>query len=298
MAKNLRYIIPVLLGGVVLAAGVYVVSQHATGVLSPAGPVANHERHLLILSTLLMLPVVLPVFILIFFISWKYRASNLSADYQPDWDHSRKLETVWWGLPCLIILVLGIVTWSSSHSLDPSRALDSSAKPLTIQVVALQWKWLFIYPGQDIATVNYVQFPAGTPVDFEITADAPMNSFWIPRLGGQMYAMAGMTTHLHLLANQPGDFRGSSANISGIGFADMHFMAHASTSQDFQNWVATTKATPYALSLAAYAALARPAVSKTTLQYASYEPDLYSTVVTKYMSAASGTMNGMAGMSQ
>jgi cytochrome o ubiquinol oxidase subunit 2 len=298
MTKKLRFIIPVVLAISLVVLGVLYVGHNNNGWLNPAGPVASHERHLLVMVTLLMLPIVLPVFFLIFFIAWKYRASNTKADYQPEWDHSRRLETIWWGFPCLIILVLATFTWTSSHSLDPSRPLTSSKPPLTIQVVALQWKWLFIYPQQQIASVNYVQFPAGTPVDFEITADAPMNSFWIPRLGGQIYAMAGMTTNLHLLANQPGNFRGSSANISGSGFASMNFTAHASSDQDFQNWIMQTRRTTNVLSLAAYTALARPNITKTNQQYAISQPGLYNMVVAKYMPiSADGSTSGMAGMS-
>jgi cytochrome o ubiquinol oxidase subunit 2 len=285
MGKKLTLLLASLLICVgVVAAALYVGHDHIA-ILSPAGTIAAQQRKLLIGATLLMLLIVIPVFVLTISIAWKYRATNAEADYQPEWDHNRRLELLWWGLPCLIIAILAVVAWNSSHSLDPSRALASSKPPITIQVIALQWKWLFIYPEQRIASVNYVQFPANTPVDFEITADAPMNSFWIPRLGGQIYAMSGMTTHLHLMADQPGKFQGTSANLSGSGFAGMRFTAEAATDNSFKDWVTATQSKPASLTTAAYNTLARPGTAQPGQQYGSYEHNLYDTVVMKYMSA-------------
>ena len=176
-----------------------------------------------------------------------------------------------------------MITWDSSHALDPYRPLSSNVKPLTIQVVALDWKWLFIYPKQDIATVNYVQFPANTPITFDVTSDAPMNSFWIPQLGGQIYAMPGMATELHLEASQNGSFDGSSANISGKGFSGMTFTAKATSSADFNAWVKTVQQAPQNLDAAAYVALAKPSENVPRAYYANADLTLYNQIIMQYM---------------
>src|SRR5580700_9838221 len=166
-------------------------------VLEPKGPVGLQERNLLFFGAALSLVVVIPVFTMLFFITWKYREGNTKAKYSPDFDHSRIAETIWWLIPAVLITILSVVGWNSSHTLDPYRPLSSKTPQMTIQVVALDWKWLFIYPQQHIATVNMVQFPKNTPINFEITSDSVMNSFWIPQLGGQIYSMPGMSTQLH-----------------------------------------------------------------------------------------------------
>ena len=165
----------------------------------------------------------------------------LKAKHAPDWEHNYIAEYCWWGVPIVIIVILAVTTWKSSHDLNPFKPIESEKKPLAIQVVALHWKWLFIYPEQGIATVNFVQFPEKTPINFEITSDAPMNSFWIPQLGGQIYAMPAMRSKLHLIANEIGSFRGVSANISGKGFAGMTFTAKSSSEEDFDAWVQSGK---------------------------------------------------------
>ncbi len=285
MSKKFTLLLASILVLIAIIGTVLYVGHSHIAILSPAGTIAAQQRKLLVGATLLMLLIVIPVFVLTFFIAWKYRATNTDAHYQPEWDHNTKLETLWWGFPCLIIGVLAVVAWNSSHSLDPSRPIASDRSPITIQVIALQWKWLFIYPEQQIASVNYVQFPTNTPVDFEITADAPMNSFWIPRLGGQIYAMSGMTTHLHLMANQAGRFQGTSANLSGSGFAGMQFIAEASTDSAFKDWIATSRSKPAQLTMAAYTSLAQPGAAPQAVQYGAYQHNLYDTVVMKYMSA-------------
>lgn len=252
-------------------------------ILNPKGLVAEKQRNLIMFATLLSIIVVIPVFILTFTIAWKYRAGNIAARYTPDWDHNSKLEAVWWGIPCAIILVLSVVTWQSSHDLDPFKPLTSSVKPITIQVVALQWKWLFIYPDQSIATVNYVRFPAGTPVNFAITADAPMNSFWIPELGGQIYAMSGMSTQLHLVAASVGSYQGSSANLSGRGFAGMKFKAESTSQADFDRWVMEVKRSPQRLDSTSYAALAEPSQNNAPANFSTAQDDIYEQAITKYM---------------
>jgi cytochrome o ubiquinol oxidase subunit 2 len=260
-------------------------------VLNPKGLVAIKERDLIITSALLMLIVVIPVFIMTFAFAWKYRASNTKAKYTPDWDHHLAAEFLWWALPCVIIIVLAVVAWRSAHDLDPFKPLESSKKPITIQVVALQWKWLFIYPEQNIATVNLVQFPEQTPVNFEITSDAPMNSFWIPQLGGQVYAMSGMSTKLHLEADLQGSFNGSSANISGRGFAGMKFTAKAVSQADFMEWVHLVKKVPIKLSLDEYNKLAIPSENNPVAYYSSEEQNLYDRVVMKFMTPAHRIQN-------
>lgn len=251
-------------------------------VLSPKGPIAGQQRDLMIIATLLMLLVVIPVFILTAHIAWKYRAGNTKATYMPEWSSNRKLEALWWGLPGLIILTLSIIIWQTSHSLDPYRPIASNKPPLTIQVVALQWKWLFIYPEQDIATVNYFQMPVGRPVNFEITADAPMNSFWLPELGGQVYAMAGMTTKLHLMADTAGTYTGSSANLSGEGFSRMRFVAAATPDADFDAWVGSIKQTSPRLNRSMYDSLAKPSEAHIMNTYAAAQAGLYDTIIGKY----------------
>ena len=254
-------------------------------VLIPVGPVADQERSLIILATALMLLVVLPVFAMTFFISWKYRASRHSR-YTPDWDHHLLIEIAWWAFPAAIISILAVVAWQSSHALDPFKPLSPDKKPLTIEVVALQWKWLFIYPEQNIATVNLVEFPVNTEVNFVITSDAPMNSFWIPKLGGQIYAMSGMSTNLHLKATKTGTFPGSSANISGAGFSDMGFSARSVSPQDFTNWITQVKNSNTPLTNSTYGRLSKPA-SSSVIYYSQVPSTLYDNVIMKYNQPAS-----------
>lgn len=252
-------------------------------VLDPKGIVALKERNLMYIASLLMLIVVIPVFILTFAVCLRYRASNKSAEYSPNWDHDILAESIWWGFPLFIIIILSIVTWKSSHELDPYKPLvQTKVTPIKIQVVALQWKWLFIYPDQKIASLNYLQFPEQTPLDFEITADAPMNSFWIPQLGGQIYAMPGMNTQLHLMAQEVGEFRGSSANISGEGFAHMHFIAHSSSEEEFDTWVKSVAASPNALNMEEYLKLAKPSINEETF-YSLEDLNLYQQIIMQFM---------------
>lgn len=184
-------ILALLFLGIAAITVVYVKSNNIP-VLEPKGMIGKEESDLIITSSLLMLIVVIPVLILTWVFAWKYRESNKKSRHDPNWEHNHIAECCWWGVPCVIIVVLAILTWESSHRLNPFKPIDTGVKPIEIQAVALDWKWLFIYPEQGIATVNFVQFPEKTPINFEITADAPMNSFWIPQLGGQIYAMPAM----------------------------------------------------------------------------------------------------------
>jgi cytochrome o ubiquinol oxidase subunit 2 len=252
-------------------------------VLDPKGDIARQQKDLLIISTLLMLIVVVPVFVLLFTISVKFRASNTKATYRPDWDHSRKLETIWWGVPILIIAILASITWVTSHTLDPFRPLASDQKPLRIQVVALQWKWLFIYPEEKVASVNEVALPINRPVTFEITSDAPMNSFWIPSLAGQVYAMSGMTTKLHVIGDTAGTFRGSSANISGEGFAGMHFDAKVLSGADYGAWILDASSSTDILDQASYAELAKASKDAPVRKFSAGDDTLFGSILHKYM---------------
>ena len=250
--------------------------------LNPAGSIAEKQRNLMYVTVLLGLIIIIPVYLLTFFIAWRYRENGGKGRYQPEIEGNTKAEIVWWSIPTIIIIVLSVITWNSSHTLDPHRRIASATEPLQVQVIALDWKWLFIYPEQKIASVNMVQIPNDRPVEFQITADAPMNSFWIPQLGSQIYAMPGMSTKLNLEAKKPGDYKGLSANISGKGFADMRFTARVSDNDDFQRWITNVTSQSRTLDQEQYTKLAEPGMSGMVL-YASVDKDLYNKVVMKYM---------------
>lgn len=269
-----------------LSSGITQLSGCKWALLDPKGVIAASEKNYLVNSTLLMLAIVIPVILLSFYIAWKYSAKNKKAEYDPTWTHSTLLEVVCWTIPAIIIFTLATWAWKSTHDLDPYKPLDDNTKPLTIQAVALDWKWLFIYPEQHIATVNFVQFPVNTHVRFLITADAPMNSFAIPQLASQIYAMAGMQTKLHLNATEIGEYRGLSTNFSGDGFSGMHFVAKVSTQADFDKWVGTVKASPKRLTMANYNQLALPSENN-PIEYFSYvDNELFEDIIMKYMMPA------------
>ncbi|WP_296663543.1 ubiquinol oxidase subunit II [Paraburkholderia sp.] len=251
-------------------------------VLDPKGSIGVAEKQLIALSTYTMLIVVIPVIALTLWFAYRYRASNRNATYAPKWAHSTAIEIVVWTIPALIILFLGILTWRTTHELDPYKPLESNVKPINVEVVALDWKWLFIYPDLGIASVNQLAVPVGTPVNFRITSDSVMNSFFIPQLGSQVYAMAGMQTRLHLIADQAGDYAGMSANFSGQGFSDMKFRTLATNQQDFDAWVQKVKASTTTLSMDQYATVAKPS-EKTPVQYFStVDPKLFTNIIAKY----------------
>jgi cytochrome o ubiquinol oxidase subunit 2 len=251
-------------------------------VFNPKGQIATDERNLIILATALMLLVVIPVIVMMFAFAYRYRATNKQAVYTPRWASSHKIEAVVWGLPLVIIVILSLVTWKTTHSLDPYKPLDSQVEPINVQVVATDWKWLFIYPDLGIASVNELAIPVNTPVNFTITSDAAMTSFFIPALGGQIYAMAGMQTKLHLIANETGQFRGIAANYNGPGFSDMHFTTFADTAQQFEEWVAKVRATPSPLNHESYQNLARPSMRHPVTYYSSVDSSLFQNIVDKY----------------
>lgn len=252
-------------------------------VLYPKGMIALEERNLLFIIQALMLLIIIPVYVLTFIFSWIYRADNPNGKYDPDLVDHRIAEYIWWGIPCIMVFIVSVLTWVKTHELDPYKPIQSHNKEMTIQVVALQWKWLFIYPDEGIASVNFVQFPKDTPIRFEITADAPMNSFWIPHLGGQIYAMPKMRTLLNLIANEVGDFRGVSANISGEGFAGMTFIARSSSKKDYHQWVKLAKQTPNILNFTDYNLLAVPSQNNPIEIFQIKDKFLFDQIVNKHM---------------
>jgi len=273
-----------------------------TVLMSPSGDVALQQRDLIVTSTLLMLIIIVPVIALTLLFAWRYRASNKAAAYDPEWDHSTMLELLIWSAPLLIIIALGALTWVSTHKLDPYRPLDrlsaghpvpTGVKPLTVDVVALDWKWLFIYPEQGIATVNEVAAPVDRPIEFKITASTVMNSFFIPALAGQIYAMPGMETKLQAVINKPGDFEGFSANYSGAGFSGMRFTFRGMSEDQFAQWVQQAKAGG-ALNREQYLELAHPSENDPVSRYASVAPGLFETIVDGCVRPDAVCIDGMA----
>ena len=273
------------LGILSLIAGAVLLSGCDSALLNPKGQIALEQRSLILTAFGLMMIVVIPAVLMAVVFAWKYRATNTNAKYSPNWSHSNKVEAVVWTIPLLIILVLGVLTWKSTHALEPSKPLASDVKPVEIDVVALDWKWLFIYPEQGIATVNQIAFPANTPVNFKITSNSVMNSFFIPTLGSQIYAMAGMQTKLHLIANEPGTFDGISANFSGRGFSGMKFKAIATKDDaEFQQWVAKVKAAPNTLTtMDDFEKLAAPSENHPVEYFSTANPELFKQVIDKFM---------------
>jgi cytochrome o ubiquinol oxidase subunit II len=245
------------------------------GVLDAQGPISSAERLILINATAIMLVVVVPVIILTLAFAWWYRASNARAAYRPDWFYSGHIELVVWSIPAMVVMLLASVAWIGSHDLDPARPLRSDAKPIQIEVVSLDWKWLFIYPDSRVAAVNQLVIPIGTPIEFSLTSASVMNSFFVPQLGSQIYTMPGMTTRLNLLADRAGDYPGLSANFSGDGFSDMRFVVHAVSIPDFENWLARTRGEGSTLNAEAYAQLARATSDTAARTYRGADPQLF-----------------------
>ena len=250
-------------------------------ILDPKGPIALAERDLLFTAVVLMLIVVIPVFVMAFLFAFRYRSGG-NARYTPNWSYSVGIDAVVWLVPALIVIALGVLLWTNTHKLDPYKGIDPAIQPLDVQAVAQDWKWLFIYPEQQIATVNELVFPSQKPLSLKITSDTVMNSFVIPALGGQIYAMAGMQTRLHLLANAPGQFRGRNTQYSGAGFSDQHFEAFATSPEDFDAWVAKVRQSPEKLDSATYRALAAPTRGHPVTYYSAVEPNLFETIIAKY----------------
>jgi cytochrome o ubiquinol oxidase subunit II len=249
------------------------------GVLDPHGPIAFGERIILFNSLGIMLAIVIPTVLATLAVAFWFRASNGRARFMPDFHYSGRLELLVWSIPTMTVLLLGSLCWVSSHDLDPQKPIGSHAKPLTIQVVSLDWKWLFIYPEQSIAAVNTLIIPAATPIGFELTSSGVMNSFFVPQLAGQIYTMGAMTTRLQLIADQPGIYEGRSANYSGRGFSDMYFFVHAVRQDEFSAWVAKTKTAGPALDQQSYDELAKPSEKVKPFTYASVTPGLFDKLI-------------------
>jgi cytochrome o ubiquinol oxidase subunit II len=258
------------------------------GVLDPHGPIASAEWLLMINATAIMLVVVVPVIVAILGVAWWYRASNPRAVRSLDESYEGRVEFVTWSIPILIVILLAGVSWIGSHQLDPRAPIAADAKPLRVDVVALDWKWLFIYPDQGIAAVNQLVVPANTPIAFRLTSATVMNSFFVPQLGSQIYAMGGMATHLSLLADAPGEYRGFSANFSGDGFADMRFIVKAMPDQEYQEWVARARGSGTALDAAAYAALAQPSKAVPPATWRAVPADLFDHIIKETASGQQG----------
>jgi cytochrome o ubiquinol oxidase subunit 2 len=277
-----------------VGAALFVASCRPAGVLDPQGPIASAERLLLINSTAIMLVVVVPVIVATLAFAWWYRASNPRAVRSLDVSYEGRIEFITWSIPALIVILLGGVTWIGSHQLDPRAPIPTDTKPLRVDVVALDWKWLFIYPDQGVAAVNQLVVPAATPVQFRLTSATVMNSFFVPQLGSQIYTMAGMTTHLNLLADRPGEYPGISANYSGDGFADMRFAVHAMPAGEFQSWVVQTRGAGPALDAAGYAALAKRSKAVPPATYGAVEPNLFQRIVNETVAGAGNAATGAA----
>ncbi len=281
-------IVALTLVGVILTHGVHF------DILQPAGDIAVQQRNLIVITLGLMAIIVVPIFIMLGWFGWKYRAGNTKRkkhDYKPEWHENKLLEILWWGIPIAIISILAVIAWQTSHSLDPYKKIESNKAAIEVQVVALQWKWLFIYPQLGVATVNKLPIPENTPVHFTISADAPMSAFWVPTLGSQIYAMNGMSSQLNLIADRTGEFKGVGTNINGEGYADMKFTVYSQTEADFETWVKTAQSSPATMDAAAYQKLATPGLSDEAT-YVLGKATLYDDIVNKYMGGTHTMLDG------
>jgi cytochrome o ubiquinol oxidase subunit 2 len=263
--------------------------SHDFSLLDPKGPIGAAEKSVMLTAFWLMLIVVIPVFVMTFLFAWRYRQSNKKAHYAPKWSYSTKIELVVWLVPAVIVCALGALAWTSTHQLSPYKPLASAKKPVRVEAIAMDW--LFIYPDQNIATVNQIVFPVNTPIDFHITSDTVMTSFFIPRLGSQIYAMAGMRTRLHLLADREGTYTGRNFQFSGRGFESMYFDAKATSRENFQSWVAKARQSGSKLTLDTLKALEKPSLNYPVTYYSWVRPHLFDFIIHKYTSAnATGTL--------
>lgn len=257
-------------------------------VLNPSGTIAQQQYVLILITVGLGFFVVVPVFILLFSIAWRYRADNKKAKYDPELEGNKKLEVLWWGIPCLIILALAVITHISTHALDPYKELQSDKDPVKVQVVAMKWNWLFIYPEYGTATLNYMNIPEGTPINLDITSDAPMNTFWVPALAGQVYAMSGMTSKLHLMADTTGTYNGATTNISGEGYSTLRFKVNSVSETDFKAWAKKAATSTDTLADKEYARITDYEERKPETTYTLMAPGLYDAIIMKYMHGQSG----------
>jgi cytochrome o ubiquinol oxidase subunit 2 len=261
-------------------------------VLNPQGMVGIAEKTIMIDSLTIMLAIVIPTIAATFAFAWWYRASNVRAKYLPEFAYSGQLELLVWSIPVLVIFLLGGVIWIGSHDLDPAQPLASKTPPLEVQVVSLDWKWLFIYPHQGVASVNQLVVPAGVPIHFSLTSASVMNAFFIPQLGSMIYTMNGMTTQLNLQADAPGTFHGLSSHFSGDGFPGMYFDVHAVPADQFAAWIETTRASGPTLDAASYADLSRQSLNVTPFTYRAAAPDLFKQIATQVLPPGPGPQTG------
>src|SRR6266403_750113 len=276
--SNMRYGFPAV---VLIAAAT--LSGCTEGVLDPKGPIAAADRQILLNSLGIMLAIVIPVILATLGVAFWFRASNDRARYRPNFSYSGRLEMLVWSIPAMTVCLVGGVAWVGSHDLSPRKPIASAVKPLRVQVASLDWKWLFIYPDQGIASVNYLAIPVGTPVSFELTSSGVMNSFFVPQLGSQIYTMAGMITRLHLQADHPGTYRGFSAQFSGEGFSDMHFDAEAVPDEKFAQWLTAARSAGPELDAKIYADLAKPSASVAPFTYRAVAPGLFDRIMVSEM---------------
>lgn len=263
---------------------VIVLASENALVVHPKGIIAQDELELIIANICLMLVIIIPTYILLFTVVWKYCLSKKKPKYDPDYKHGPLGELLMWGLPSLVVVVMAVVTWNATHKLNPYTPIDSELQTIKIQVVAMDWKWLFIYPEQGVATLNFIHIPEKTPIHLSLTADgSPMNSFWIPQLSGQIYSMTGMSTQLNLMADGPGDYVGRAVEINGEGYADMTFAVKSSSQQDFENWIAEVKQSSDHLTEDVYDDLVKPSLDKSIILFSEVENDLYPKIIHKYM---------------
>jgi cytochrome o ubiquinol oxidase subunit 2 len=262
------------------------------GVMDPQGPVGAAEKLILLNSLGIMLAIVIPTILATIGVAWWFRASNTRAHYRPDWEYSGRVELVVWAIPAMVVLLLGGIGWVGSHDLDPPKPIASLAKPIDVEVVSLDWKWLFIYPDQGIASVNRLVIPAGAPIRFRLTSASVMNSFFVPQLGSQIYTMSGMATRLNLQADKPGAYPGLSAQFSGDGFSDMRFTVDAVTPQQFAGWSAGTKGQGPILDAAGYAALAEQSKKVASFTYRGVAPGLFDAIVNEHAPQPPGPQKG------
>lgn len=255
-------------------------------VLSPSGSIASQQRDLIVFTVVLALVVVVPVFVMLAVFAWRYR-DGAKAHYQPEWADNKKLEFIWWGIPIAIIILLSVVTYITSHSLDPYKPIQSTKPALEVQVVALQWKWLFIYPDQKIATINDLTIPAGRPVHFNLSADAPMSAFWVPALGGQIYTMGAMNSQLHLIADHQGVYDGYNTNINGQGYAKMTFKVNALSDEKFETWVKNFDGSNHVLNQMHFDEIRQPSIEPMPMYMRLEDQNLYHNIVMKQMNSTS-----------
>lgn len=282
--RRISPILPVLLGIILLGLVMTVLMHgHDVALFNPKGMIANEQHRLMVSSTLIMLSFGLPVILALYFIAWKYRADNQRATHVPEIKNSNAYLLFAWGGPLIIVMILASLMIPATQRLQPQNPIEAANKQITIDVVALRWKWLFIYPEQNIASVNFVQVPVNTPIRFELTADEmPMSSFWIPHLGGMLYTMTGHINQLNLIADTVGDYPGKTAEINGPGFAGMKFTARASTQGDFNAWVVQKQRTFPSLTEAEYQKLLVPSENNKPAFYSHPSPDLFNTIISKY----------------